>query len=130
MNRPTRRLGIARLVVLLRDCCRGVDLARGVVDRGVAEVHAPTRIFDLVTLGRDAGRQPRRPHATPLALIGMVGAAAVVAMLDLGERAISVIGTIPSGLPVPALPHVSPDGVLSLVPAALASRSSATPTTS
>src|SRR6478735_9534876 len=54
-----------------------------------------------------------------MALIGMVGAAAAVSLLDLGERGVMVIGTIPAGLPVPSLPHLTFDNVVSLAPAAL-----------
>ncbi len=81
-------------------------------------VHVPTLTLGLVTLVVMLAGSLVAPRA-PMALIGMVGAAAAVALLDLGEQGITVIGTIPAGLPVPSLPHVSLDGVLSLVPAAL-----------
>ena len=81
-------------------------------------VHGPTLTLGLVTLVVMLAGSLVAPRA-PMALIGMVGAAAAVALLDLGEQGITVIGTIPAGLPVPSLPHVSLDGVLSLVPAAL-----------
>jgi SulP family sulfate permease len=48
-----------------------------------------------------------------------VGAAAAVSLLDLQEQGVSVIGSIPAGLPVPSLPRVSLDGVVALLPAAL-----------
>ena len=88
------------------------------VVRHVGEVHAPTLTLGLVTLVVMLAGSRVAPRA-PMALIGMVGAAAAVALLDLREQGITVIGAIPAGLPVPALPHVSLDGVLSLVPAAL-----------
>ncbi len=81
-------------------------------------MHVPTLTLGLVTLVVMLAGSLVAPRA-PMALIGMVGAAAAVALLDLGERGVTVIGTIPAGLPVPSLPHVSLDGVLSLVPAAL-----------
>src|SRR6185503_13138957 len=40
-------------------------------------------------------------------------------LLDLGARGITVIGTIPAGIPVPSLPQVSLHEILSLIPAAL-----------
>ena len=81
-------------------------------------MHVPTLALGLVTLVVMLAGSLVAPRA-PMALIGMVGAAAAVALLDLREQGITVIGTIPAGLPVPSLPHVSLDGVLSLVPAAL-----------
>ena len=57
---------------------------------------------------------PLAPRA-PWALIGMVGAAAAVSLLDLREQGITVIRTIPAGLPVSAVPHLSWDELLSLV---------------
>ena len=88
------------------------------VVRHLGAVHAPTLTLGLVTLAVMLAGSLVAPRA-PMALIGMVGAAAAVALLDLREQGITVIGTIPAGLPVPALPHVSLDGVLSLLPAAL-----------
>lgn len=88
------------------------------VARHLGEVHTPTLTLGLVTLAVMVAGSIVAPRA-PMALIGMVGAAAAVALLDLRERGITVIGTIPAGLPVPEVPHVSLDGVLSLVPAAL-----------
>jgi|SRR5680860_438351 len=88
------------------------------VVRHLGAAHAPTLTLGLVTLVVMLVGSLVAPRA-PMALIGMVGAAGAVALLDLRERGITVIGTIPAGLPVPALPHVSLDGVLSLIPAAL-----------
>jgi SulP family sulfate permease len=88
------------------------------VARHLEAVQAPTLTLGLVTLAVMLTGSLIAPRA-PMPLLGMVGAAGAVALLDLRERGISVIGTIPSGLPVPALPHLSVGGVLSLVPAAL-----------
>jgi SulP family sulfate permease len=90
----------------------------GYVLRHLDDVHAPTLALGLVTLVVMLVGSHLAPHA-PMALIGMLGAAAVVYLFDLGERGITVIGTIPAGLPVPSLPQVSVDDVVSLVPAAL-----------
>jgi SulP family sulfate permease len=84
----------------------------------LGEVHAPTLTLGLVTLVVMLTGSHVFPRA-PMPLLGMICAAAAVALLDLRARGIMVIGTIPYGLPVPALPHVSPGAVLSLVPAAL-----------
>jgi SulP family sulfate permease len=90
----------------------------GYVARHLGEVHAPTLALGLVTLVVLLVGSMVAPRA-PMALIGMVGAAAAVALLDLRDEGITVIGSIPAGLPVPALPHVSLSGTLSLVPSAL-----------
>ena len=80
--------------------------------------HAETVALGLITLAVMLVGSRLAPRA-PWALIGMVGAAAAVALLDLREQGITVIGTIPAGLPVPALPRLSWDDMLSLVPGAL-----------
>ena len=88
------------------------------VVRHLGATHAPTLTLGLVTLVVMLAGSLLAPRA-PMALIGMVGAAAAVALLDLQSHGITVIGTIPAGLPVPAVPHVSLDGVVSLIPGAL-----------
>jgi MFS superfamily sulfate permease-like transporter len=45
------------------------------------------------------------PHA-PVALVGMLLATAAVAALDLQARGVEVVGNVPAGLPIPALPSV------------------------
>jgi SulP family sulfate permease len=82
------------------------------------EVHGPTLALGLVTLAVLLLGSALLPRA-PMALIGMVGAAAAVAVLDLGDHGVEVIGRLPSGLPVPSLPRLTVDGVVSLLPAAL-----------
>jgi SulP family sulfate permease len=82
------------------------------------EVHVPTLVLGLVTLTLLLAGSAIWPRA-PVALVGMVGAAAAVSLLDLQEQGVSVIGSIPAGLPVPSLPRVSLDGVVALLPAAL-----------
>ena len=63
-----------------------------------------------------------------MALIGMLGAAAAVALLDLAAEGVTVIGDVPSALPVPSLPGVSWTGSSPCCPLPSASPSSATPT--
>jgi sulfate permease, SulP family len=104
----------------------GIDIVAGAdvwselafVARHLSAVQAETVALGLVTLAVMILGSLVAPRA-PWALIGMLGAAAAVALLDLREQGITVIGTIPSGLPVPGLPQLSLDGVLSLVPGAL-----------
>src|SRR6478672_12971263 len=86
--------------------------------RHLADVHAPTLALGLVTLAVMLVGSAFLPRA-PMALVGMLGAAAAVVLLHLEDRGVTVIGPIPGGVPVPSLPHVSLEGVVSLLPAAL-----------
>jgi SulP family sulfate permease len=80
-------------------------------------VHVPTLVLGLVTLGAMLAGSARW-HRAPVALLGMLGATAAVALLDLESRGIEVIGEIPRGLTTPGLPDVSLDQVWPmLVPA-------------
>jgi len=58
--------------------------------------------------------------AVPGALIGVVGATLVVGVFDLQAQGVAVLGTLPSGLPPLALPDVSLDDLVQLLPAAAA----------
>src|SRR6476661_221809 len=86
--------------------------------RHLADVHAPTLVLGLATLAAMLIGSALLPRA-PMALVGMLGAAAAVVLLHLEDRGVTVVGPIPGGVPVPSLPHVSLDGVVSLLPAAL-----------
>lgn len=86
--------------------------------RNLDAVHGPTLVLALTTLVVMLVGSWRFPRA-PMALIGMLGAAAAVVLLDLTAEGVSVIGEVPSGLPVPSLPGVSLDGVVQLLPAAV-----------
>ncbi|MEP7089349.1 MAG: SulP family inorganic anion transporter, partial [Nocardioidaceae bacterium] len=118
--------GVAALMIVSQlGKLTGIDVAANgfwpelaYVVRHVGALDTLTLTLGLVTLAVMQVGSLVAPRA-PMALIGMLGAAGAVALLGLRERGITVIGTIPAGLPVPALPHVSLDGVLSLVPAAL-----------
>jgi sulfate permease, SulP family len=88
------------------------------VARHLDVVHVPTLVLGLVTLTLMLGGGVAFPRA-PIALVGMLGATAAVFLLDLQDRGVGVIGEIPAGLPVPALPRVSVDGVIAMLPSAL-----------
>jgi sulfate permease, SulP family len=81
-------------------------------------VHLPTLVLGVVTLVLLIVGSTLLPRA-PVALMGMLLAAAAVFLLDLRTRDVAVIGEIPAGLPVPALPHISVSGVVQLLPPAL-----------
>src|SRR3954451_8474832 len=59
------------------------------------------------------------PHL-PGALISLVLATIVVAVLGLDQRGVTVLGSVPAGLPKLALPDVSLGDYLALLPSALA----------
>jgi high affinity sulfate transporter 1 len=73
---------------------------------GLAEVHWPTLALSaslLVGLLVASRLWPR----SPAPLVGMLVAAVVVEVFSLQEKGIQVVGEIPAGFPVPALPSVS-----------------------
>ena len=118
--------GVAGIMIVSQlDKLTGIDVATsGVlpelryVASHLGDVHTPTLTLALGTLVVMLAGSFLAPRA-PMALIGMVGAAAAVSLLDLSERGVTVIGTIPFGLPVPSLPNVSFDDVVAMIPAAL-----------
>ncbi|HEX6246294.1 MAG TPA: sulfate permease [Nocardioidaceae bacterium] len=78
------------------------------------EVQGPTLVLATVVLVLLLLGQRFRPR-WPNPLIVMLLAAAVVALLDLGEQGIEVVGSIPAGLPTPGLPSVDPGVVAELL---------------
>jgi SulP family sulfate permease len=56
----------------------------------------------------------------PGALIALILSTAVVALFELDKLGVSVLGEVPSGLPVPTIPHISLGQWLALFPGALA----------
>ena len=88
------------------------------VARHVGDVHLPTLVLGIVSLVLMLVGSALFPRA-PVALLGMLGAAAAVYLLDLRSHGVTVIGEIPAGLPVPGLPHVSVAGVRELLVPAL-----------
>ena len=88
----------------------------------------PTLVLGAGDPGRDAVGSALFPRA-PMALIGMLGAAAAVALLDLQADGVTVIGTIPAGLPSRRSRGCRSSGAPRSCPRPSASRSSATPTT-
>lgn len=78
------------------------------------EIHVPTVVLAAAVLAlllTGAYLLPR----SPMPLVGMLLAAAAVALLDLEARGIAVVGDIPAGLPTPSLPSVSAGDVGSLL---------------
>ncbi|KQZ70345.1 MULTISPECIES: SulP family inorganic anion transporter [unclassified Nocardioides] len=94
----------------------GADLVSLV--ENIDGVHAPTLALGLATLAVLLLGSWAFPRA-PVALIGMLGAAGVSVLLDLPGAGVEVIGTIPTGLPMPAVPAVGLGDVAGLVLPAL-----------
>jgi SulP family sulfate permease len=78
------------------------------------EVHGPTLTLatTVVVFLLVGSRQLPR---SPVPLIGMLLAAATVAMFDLEARGIAVVGDIPAGFPAPSVPAVSATDMASLL---------------
>lgn len=82
--------------------------------RGMGDLHWPTMLLAgavlalLLALDRFAPRVPGP-------LIAVLAAAGAVAALSLESKGIVVVGSVPSGLPTPAMPSVSPNELAALV---------------
>lgn len=72
----------------------------------LAQVHVPTLVLGAAVLTLLLVGHRLLPRS-PMPLVGMLLATAVVAVLDLESRGIAVVGDIPAGLPTPALPSLS-----------------------
>lgn len=81
-------------------------------------VHLPTLLLGTVTAFAMIVGSVFFPRA-PVSLIGIMAATAVVAVLGLDEEGVLLVGTIPSGLPVPGIPTVDSSAILAMLPAAL-----------
>ncbi|MGZ3631276.1 MAG: SulP family inorganic anion transporter [Candidatus Limnocylindrales bacterium] len=73
-------------------------------------------LASLVTILVLRWRWPRLPGV----LVAAVGATLAVSLLDLQARGVAVVGPIPSGFPVPALPSIQPGDLQPLLLGALA----------
>ncbi|MBB5788826.1 SulP family inorganic anion transporter [Jiangella mangrovi] len=69
------------------------------------QVHGPTAALSLITLAAMLVAAARFPRA-PVALVGMLGATAAAAVLDLSDRGVRLVGEIPGGFPVPGVPDI------------------------
>lgn len=92
----------------------GVFPQTAFVVRHLGEAHGPTLALGLTTLAVMLLGSARWPRS-PMALVGMLGATAAVAVLHLRDAGVQVIGEIPAGLPVPGVPHLSGTEMLSLL---------------
>ena len=81
-------------------------------------VHVPTLALGAVTTAALLGCAALFPRA-PVALLGMAGAAAVVAAFHLEDTGIGVVGHVSARVPTPALPGVALDDLQRLLVPAL-----------
>lgn len=84
----------------------------------LGEVNVATVTLAAVTLVAMLIGSAFFPRA-PIALLGMLGATAAAAVLDLSADGVRLIGEIPAGLPTPGLPGIGLDAVPSLLLPAL-----------
>jgi len=82
--------------------------------RQIGSWHPPTLVLSLVVLALLLATTHWFPRL-PAPLLVMALAAAVAAVAGLGDRGVALIGTVPSGLPVPALPSITADDLRLLI---------------
>lgn len=104
---------LGKLVGVPEDASSFADEIRQVLSH-LDRVHAPTAALGLVTLAVLLVLAYFFPRA-PVALIGMLGATAAVAVLGLRDHGVATVGTIPSGLHIPGLPAVAAQDLTGLV---------------
>ncbi|MDO5739027.1 MAG: SulP family inorganic anion transporter [Ornithinimicrobium sp.] len=80
--------------------------------------HVPTLVLSLVLIAVLFLTSWRWPRA-PIALVGILAAAAVVAWTPAGDLGIDTVGALPAGLPTPALGNLTIDSVVRLLVPAL-----------
>ncbi|HEY6744921.1 MAG TPA: sulfate permease [Mycobacteriales bacterium] len=78
------------------------------------QLHVPTLLLGLGTVTFLLAAAQRFPHA-PVPLAGIVLATLAVALLDLTDRGIRVVGPVSAGLPSVGLPDVSAADLLALL---------------
>ena len=88
------------------------------VARHLEHVHVPTLVLGVTTLILMLAGSIFFPRA-PIALIGVLGAAAASAMLGLQDHGVRVIGEIPFGFPTPGFPDLPAASLPSMLAPAL-----------
>ncbi|MFV8752988.1 SulP family inorganic anion transporter [Nannocystaceae bacterium ST9] len=115
-------IGLSQLPALL-----GLDLGRDAKPHELL-IRAASQIAEvsLPTLALSAGaligllvlqwRAPRFPRALAVVVVGT----SIVWIFGLDQRGVAIVGEVPAGLPIPALPHFDLATIEALAPAALA----------
>jgi high affinity sulfate transporter 1 len=73
---------------------------------GIGDTNTTTLVLGLATLAVLL-LLPRVTKKVPAVLVAMVGATLAVGLFDLAAEGVAVVGTLPQGLPVPAVPFTS-----------------------
>ena len=97
------------------------DLFFGQISEFISKLsftHTPTLILGIAVLIFLFAFQRRFPNA-PIPLIAVLLSTAVVAIFNLSEQGVAIVGEIPAGLPQFALPQISVRDMTSLVAAAV-----------
>ncbi len=84
----------------------------------LSSAHTPTLILGIAVLVFLFTLQRRFPNA-PIPLIAVLLSTAAVALFNLGDRGVAVVGEIPAGLPQFAIPQLSVKDLGSLIAAAV-----------
>jgi high affinity sulfate transporter 1 len=85
---------------------------------GLDETHGTTLVLGLATLAVLLV-VPRLSRRVPAVLVAVVGATVAVGVLDLASEGVDVVGTLPRGLPTPAIPWTQVSDVAPLLGAAV-----------
>ncbi|MGZ5399156.1 MAG: SulP family inorganic anion transporter [Nocardioides sp.] len=104
---------LGKLTGISVDADSSMDEVRYVASH-LDEVHGPTLVLASLVLAVLLVGSWLLPR-WPVPLIGMLLAAATVAVFDLEARGIAVVGQIPAGFPTPSLPDVSAGDTASLL---------------
>jgi SulP family sulfate permease len=108
---------LGKLLGIPEDADDFVDELRQVLGR-LDQAHGPTATLGLVTLAAMLVLAAVAPRA-PVALLGVLGATAAATILDLSDQGVRLVGEIPGGVPVPALPDVGTADLTAMLAPAL-----------
>ena len=86
--------------------------------RSISEIHGPTLAIGALSVVLLLALK-RIDKRLPSALVAVVLSTVAVWLLGLAEGGVKIVGSIPSGLPKPALPHFDVEAAASLLPTAI-----------
>ncbi len=109
---------IPKLMGFTKTDGNAIDQVRGIVDH-LGDIHGWTTLIGVTGLGLLIISKRVAP-GFPIALILVVASTIVVKLFDLSERGVAVVGDISRTVPTPAIPTLSINEWLALVPAAIA----------
>ncbi len=93
---------------------RMAHFIRGIGDTNPASLTLGLSALGLLLLGRTVLKN------RPVSLFVVVGGIAAAGVLRLGDRGVAVLGVVPQGLPMPALPNVTLSDLREILPLAMA----------